>query len=230
METAMASNAPKIIGAVTVGQAPRPDIAPDVEAIFGAQLRLEQAGALDDVTDFAAIEPDEGDFTLVSLLRDGRSVLFAERKILPNLQRAINRLEDKGASAIMVWCTGEFPDCITANVPLIYPNRLLAGMVHTLRPKRLAVIMPDASQLDEARTRWTGLVDAVDMHATSPYGDGAEESLARTAARIAEDGADLVILDCMGFSPADKAHVEGICRCPVLLPRTLTARVAREIA
>lgn len=62
----------KKIGAITVGQAPRVDVTPDIEPLLRG-ITLVQRGALDGMTkeELKAIEPEEGDYVLVSPLRTG---------------------------------------------------------------------------------------------------------------------------------------------------------------
>ncbi len=52
----------------------------------------------------------KGDYVLVSGLKDGSSVTFAERHILPRLQQAIDEMEEAGCRLILFFCTGKFPE------------------------------------------------------------------------------------------------------------------------
>ena len=45
------------------------------------------------------------------------------------------------------------------------------------------------------------------------------------ARQMAEQRPDLVILDCMSYSRADKARIAVIVDCPILLPLVVAARV-----
>jgi protein AroM len=40
---------------------------------------------------------------------------------------------------------------------------------------------------------------------------------------------DLIVLDCLGFNKKTKSIFREVTGKPVLLPRTLVARIAREI-
>ena len=101
----------KKLGLITIGQSPRTDVTPDLAPIFGPDIQLCQAGALDGMTaqEIAAFAPEEGDYVLISRLRDGSSAVFAEKHILPRLQQCIYDLEAKGVELIMFLCTGSFP-------------------------------------------------------------------------------------------------------------------------
>lgn len=229
----MPANQPKpIIGAVTIGQAPRTDVTPDVLPLLGNSFELIQAGALDSMTDFESIAPEPGDYVLVSRLRDGRSVPMAERKIIPHVQQAIARLEEQGASSIMMWCTGEFPMPLRANVPVLYPSRLLSRTVSAIAPRRLAVVIPDASQIEQTRAQWLHSVDDVCVYAANPYDehDSLAAALDRAADAARELQADLAVLDCIGFSLEGKRRFRERSGIPTILPRTLLARVVQELA
>ena len=86
------------IGAITIGQSPRDDIIRDIRPLLGEEIQLLQAGGLDGLSreEIEAFTPQPGDYVLISKLRDGSSVVFAERYILPRLQACIDRLEEDG--------------------------------------------------------------------------------------------------------------------------------------
>ena len=131
------------IGAITIGQAPRVDVTADIMDIFGGNIELFQRGGLDGLTreEIETFKPEEGDYVLVSRLTDGSSVTFAERYILGNLQKGIDALEAEGVRLIMVFCTGEFPESLTSNVPMVFPNDLLHKIVPMLTKTRHIIAM-----------------------------------------------------------------------------------------
>lgn len=71
------------IGALTIGQSPRNDLIPEIEAFFkGAEII--QLGALDGLSkeQIADLAPSGDDEILVSKLKDDSWVLMAESKII----------------------------------------------------------------------------------------------------------------------------------------------------
>jgi protein AroM len=48
-------------------------------------------------------------------------------------------------------------------------------------------------------------------------------------ARARDEGAELVVLDCLGYTRSMKAEVVAASRLPVLLARSLAARIAAEL-
>lgn len=67
----------KKLGLITVGQAPRDDVIIDLLPIFGPEIELIQAGALDGLSlqEISSFAPQDGDYVLVSRLKDGSSVI-----------------------------------------------------------------------------------------------------------------------------------------------------------
>lgn len=219
------------VGAITVGQSPRIDVTPDLIPIFGDKVELIEIGALDGLRyeEIAKFAPVDGDYVLVSRMKDGGSVTFAEKHILPRLQECIYKLEEQGVSLIIFFCTGNFPVEFDSKVPLIFPNMVLGNIVPLLtRKKSISVLIPSELQIRQAQGRWEKLVDKVTVFAASPYGKFDDVKL--VAEKLAETDSDLVVLDCIGYTQEMKDMVFKLTKKPVVLPRTLAARIVTEIA
>lgn len=218
------------IGAITIGQSPRTDVTDDIMRIFEGKCDLIQRGGLDGLVkeQIAQFTPKEGDYVLVSRLRDGNSVTFAERYILGNLQKEIDELELQGVKLIMVFCTGQFPASLTSRVPMIFPNEILHRIVPMLtKTSHIVAVTPSSLQLEQNTKKWNGYVDHCISIAASPYGDW--DSLEKAAEKAAEADADVIVLDCIGFTQKMKEMFAEKTGKMVVLPRTLLARVVSEI-
>lgn len=221
----------KKIGFITIGQSPRDDIMKDILPIIGDDIEILQKGALDNLSEeeLEEIAPQSGDTVLVSSLRDGRSVSMAEEKIIVHLQRCIDELEVCGVSGIMFLCTGDFKDLLTAHVPLIYPNRLLRAIIPAICDrKRLVVLVPEEEQKSEAMAQWEGIGMETSVFSISPY-TAAEEDFAALALTLKEVDCDCVLMDCMGYSAEMKDILCSRSGKNVLLPRTFSAAVLKEL-
>lgn len=218
------------IGAITVGQSPRTDVTADIMRIFNGKAELMERGGLDGLTreQILKFRPEEGDYVLVSRLNDGTSVTFAERHIIPRLQKSIDELEEQGAAFIMMFCTGKFPDTLKAKVPLIYPCDLLDRIVPLLTANSsILVVTPSPLQIAQSEKKWTKIVDKVKVVSGSPYGEW--KDLEKTAKEIKDTEADVIVLDCIGFSQEMKKLFFRETKKPVILPRTLLARLVSEL-
>lgn len=218
------------IGAITVGQSPRIDVTEDIMGIFNGKAQLLERGGLDGLTreEIGKFQPVEGDYVLVSRLNDGTSVTFAERHILPRLQEAIKELEHEGVAFIMMFCTGKFPDTLKSSVPLIYPCEILDRIVPLLTSNSsIAVVTPSPLQLTQSKEKWSQIVDKVMVVSGSPYGEW--KGLEKAAEQLVGAEVDLIVLDCIGFSREMKELFAKKTNKPVILPRTLLARLVSEL-
>lgn len=219
------------IGAITIGQAPRVDVTADILRIFDDSLELIQAGGLDGLTreEIAEFAPGKDDYVLVSRLQDGSSVTFAERYILPRLQDAITRMEEEGCSLIMMFCTGSFPETLsTKKIPMIYPCELLNRLVPLMTKKSSIICMtPSPLQTEQCENKWRNYVKEVKAIAASPYGEW--DALEQAAEEVKHMDADLIVLDCIGYTQKMKEMFAEKTGKKVVLPRTLLARVVSEL-
>jgi protein AroM len=231
-----ATASPKVdltVGLLTIGQAPRRDgLAGDVARVLG-NARVLERGALDDAgdDDIAAMRPGEGDYRLVTLLRDGRPVQVAKRHLLPRLQAQIDALEEEGADVTLLMCTGEFPS-FRHRRPLLAPQAALYAVVTALAAGgRIASLTPLQSQVEQARRKWAslGVADAFVTHA-DPYGADPLREVAAGAARSAEAGAAVCFLDCFGYDLRMREAAREAFPGQVVLARSLAARLAAEVA
>ncbi|WP_368654009.1 AroM family protein [Ornithinibacillus sp. 4-3] len=214
----------KTIGVLTIGQSPRTDIVPSFQAILGDDVCIKEAGGLDRLTEqeIANVYPDEGDTVYISRLRDGSSVKMGKSKILPLLQKEINELE-KEASIIIVLCTGEL-QALSSNKTMIFPDAILKNIVAaTLQLGTLGLIIPLEEQKEKMLQRWKNFPVFVEV--ASPY---AKSDVEQAAKKLKEKGASLIVLSCMGYNERHKEEAIQGSSLPVLLPKTLIAKIASE--
>lgn len=224
------------IGIVTIGQSPRADhLGDDVRASLGPRTRVIERGALDDMNgaEIAAIAPTSSDdYRLITLLRNGRSVEIAKQPILERLQRAIGELETRaGVDATLLVCTGTFPS-FTHRKPLLAPQAALYGAVAGMAGGgRIGALIPLAAQRQQALAKWRdyGIAD-VQVFPASPYGPDPARAVAAASADARVAGASLLFMDCFGYDRAMKAAARRAFGGPVVLARTLAARLIAELA
>lgn len=217
------------IGAITVGQSPRTDVVHEMLGLLGT-VELEQRGALDGLSgdEIAAFAPGPGDYVLVTRLRDGSSVRIAEKHILQRMQVHIDELLSKGAEGILLLCTGEFPP-FQCSKPILYPQRLLQHFtVGTVADRIVGVLTPDISQVPQATRRWQANgVKGVIVEPASPYGDPLE--VTKAALKLKARGAQVVVMDCIGYNCVMKQEIVKLTGLPTIVPRTVAARAVAEL-
>lgn len=217
------------IGLVTIGQAPRTDVVPEMRALLGPVVEVLEAGALDGMTpeEIAMLRPHEGDYILTTRLRDGTEVLVAKRHVVPRVQQRIAALEQDGAEVIGLLCTGAFPD-VDSRRPLLRPQQLLYNLVRSMAfPGRIGVLTPSSQQRAQTRCKWQEMGLDVAVEAASPYGD--PDELERAGEGLHKAAVALVVMDCIGYSEAMKSRVKTLTGAPVILAHALMARVMQEL-
>jgi len=232
------------LGIVTVGQAPRTDLTTDLHDLL-KEVEVIEHGALDDhdavQLDALAraaresLDAAEGIHVLQTRLADGSSIVYLETDALGRTQAAVARAAGDGATAVLLACTGSFPQ-LQASVPVLYPERLLqqaALAVHDGGP--VAVLTPDAAQRDDQERRWRGVLPLgteLSVHAASPYRPAGADELASVAATFASAAPHLVVMDCIGYTRAIRATLAASLPVgrPVLTAREIAVRMALAVA
>lgn len=219
----------RLLGTVTIGQSPRSDIMPDILPILGDDIEVVEAGALDGFTkeQVAGMAPGEGDYVLVTRMRDGSSVTVAERYITPKVEEKIRDHFMQGRKIVLLLCTGEFPSFGEEGL-LIRPQRILYHVVESVAEnKRLAVITPSPEQIPQSRKRWQEVSENLTITAASPY--GAPSELDEAAKKLKGEAPEVIVMDCMGYTMKMQDRVREQTGVPVVLARSIVARVIREM-
>jgi protein AroM len=219
----------KTVGAITIGQAPRDDVVPEIEKLLGGDVRVRQAGALDGLSraEIAALAPRPGEDALVTRLTDGGEVVVGKPSVIPRLQACLDRLAAQ-TDASVILCAGKFPPFRAAR-PVLMPERLIAAAVDVAwNGGRLGVIVPIPHQVDAARARWAAVDADAEVVVASPY-QGAGPLVAACEA-LRRAGVTLTIMNCLGFTAAMKRTVRDVTGAPALLPASLIARFLGELA
>jgi protein AroM len=217
----------KRIGLITIGQSPRVDVTPEIkEVLRDVEVEIIECGALDKLRrdEIRALAPREGEYMLVTRLRDGTEVKVAREKILLLIQECINSLEPS-VDMLGLLCTGEFPELKSRKL-LLEPSDLLFKVVESLRISKLGVIVPNLKQVDLAKRKWHNVTPDLKIMSVSPY-TGTLEDLRKASEELRDR--DLIVLDCIGFNTEAKKVVAIASGKLVLIPRTLMARVLREL-
>jgi protein AroM len=217
------------VGLITIGQAPRVDMVPEMETWLGPVRTIER-GALDEMTPdgIATLRPTPDDYALITRLSDGSSTTIAERHILPRIQSAIADLEAAGAEAVVLLCTGEFPPFDHVR-PLLTAQRLIVDGVRAIAGgSRVGVVCPLPEQERLTRDKWSDLSNELYVASGSPYDEDTND-LRRAARHLGEIEVDYVVLDCMGYTQKMKYLVRKEAGAPVLLARSVVARLAAEV-
>jgi len=221
------------VGMVTIGQAPRVDVVPEMATFLGAAEIIER-GALDGLTrpEIEPLAPTGEDEVLVTRLADGGSVFVGKRQVTPLVQRRIEELESAGVTLTVLLCTGTFKG-LRARRPLVEPDKILLGMLRAIRfDGRLGVLTPSPRHVEQTDARWRAHGFDPVVVPLSPY-ESARAAEASDLAAIAEalraDAVGLVVLDCIGFTRKLRAELQALVGVPMLVANLLVARLVAEL-
>jgi len=219
----------QVVGVVTIGQSPRTDVLPEMKLFWRGEIEVRECGALDDLSRIeirnlgANIKGD----LLVTRLRDGTEVKVGDHDIIPRVEACIRKLENEVPVIILI-CTGTFPKFQSKSF-ILYPEPILYHVAQSvLREGKLGVLTPGVEQIPHQQDRWGKIFPEVSVMGASPYVQDGEE-VKEAARKLKEEGADLIVMDCMGYTLEMKEWVKEITGKPALLARSTLARVAEEL-
>lgn len=221
----------RTVGMVTIGQAPRVDVVPEMAKLMGSTGIIER-GALDGLTprEIEPLAPTAGDELLVTRLRDGSTVFLAKHRVTPLVQQRIEELEADGVALTVLLCTGTFHG-LRSRRPLVEPDKILLGMLRGIRFEgRVGVLTPSTRHVAQTEARWRSQGFDPVVVPLSPYDSGhAPVSTPAIADTLRAGGVGLVVLDCIGFRRETRVELEERLGVPVLVASLLVARLVAEL-
>ena len=219
---------PPVLGTITIGQTPRPDVTPIVEAHVPAGVTRLHIGLLDGMSDAqiaARYTPRPRERRLVTRLLNGQAVELDAAAVETGVQQKMHDLEQAGCTVILVLCTGVFRGLRPRRAWLIQPDRILPGLVAGLAgARRVGVVMPLTLPIDGERRKWAALQIPPSFAVAMPYVDG-EDQVGAAARDLLRAGANLLMMDCFGYTERHRRAAALASGLPVLLSSELVARV-----
>ncbi|MBM7599121.1 protein AroM [Virgibacillus halotolerans] len=216
----------KKLGILTIGQSPRTDVTPTFRTILGDSIEIVERGALDSLSgqEIKDMEPAKGDITYITRLKTKQSAKISKSKLLPLLQMELTELEKKTDMTVIL-CTGDFPSILTTK-PILYPDRILVKVIEAILSKGiLGLIIPLKEQKDSLLEKWSGLDINIVIEVASPY---TKSDFKTAGMNMKSLGAEVIVLDCMGYNETQKAEVANASGLPTILSRSLVSRIAKE--
>jgi len=214
---------------ITIGQSPRTDIMEDMLKILPSNVKILEAGALDDLSleeIRTNLSPRSKETPFVTRLRDGSEVKISKTKILSLMQSKIKYLESLGVELIAILCSGEFPE-FSSDVPILYPDKILKGIASGVQYKGVsAVFIPAKEQIEYAKNKWSKYIKDPEVIAISPY-TSKYEDFTKLGRELASKGVGFLIMDCMGYTMTQKELIKKVA--PTIKIITTRGALARAI-
>lgn len=221
----------KKLGMITIGQAPRTDIAPIIEKYLDGRAELVQVGVLDgmskeDIEQY--LSPEKDDYVLTSRLVSNESVIMSREKIKPILQEKITYLEKQGIEQILLLCTGVFPGLTTSSSHLIEPDHIIPPTVKALvGDRRFGVIVPLHEQKETLYPKFSPFGLEPFFAVASPYHQ--DKAGYADAAEKLKNKVDIILLDCMGYTEETREVISIKTGLPVILSNAIMAKLISEM-
>jgi len=215
------------LGIIVLGQTPRPDL----ESLFRDHLpgvELAILGALDGKEDqeIDDLSKNGEKYPLLTILADGTTREISLYRLLPHIQKRAEELTVAGARMAVLFCAGNFPD-IKSPIPMLFPGRIIPAIVQAVsKTRRIGIVIPNKGQLAPAMNHWRQKGFSVEACVASPKD---KQALHVAAKSMSDPSLELVVLDCMGFSPKAGRLMRRFCGRPVICPQSLVAKVTAEM-
>jgi protein AroM len=217
------------MGVVVIGQSPRLSVANEIAAVLSPGLTIDLRGALDGMTraEIDALAPRDGHDALFTLLPNGDGVTLSKQAVEARAAIQIEKFAREGVRVTLLACTGKFPHLAPDGL-VILPSLVLHNMVEAVFPNgRLGVFSPLPEQTALIAGKWQRSNVEVVGVTMRPGSDA--DAIDEAARKMAALKPDLVVMDCMGYTRANKARVRLAYDGPVILAIAAAARVVEEL-
>ena len=217
------------MGVVVIGQSPRPLVANEIAAVLSPGLQIDLRGALDGMTrtEIDAIPPVDGADALFTLLPNGDAVTISKQAVEKRAAIQMQKFASEGVKVTMLACTGKFPNLAPEGL-VILPSAVVHKMVEAVLPRgRLGVFSPLKEQTALIARKWEREnIEIVGLTLQPGSDDAAVDEAAQKMAALSPD---LIVMDCMSYTRANKARVRLAYGGPVILAIAAAARVVEEL-
>lgn len=173
--------------------------------------------------------PVAGEKGIMVHLPDGSSLALSVKKVEDGLQKWILILESEGFETILMCCPRRFASLYANSAVLLEPDRLIPPLVKAIvADHQVGIVVPLAEQIKEQADKWKNLSKQPCFAVASPY-QSDDEKLIDAALSLQEQGADVLVLDSIGYHQRHRDFLQKLLGIPVLLSVVLVAELAAEL-
>lgn len=166
---------------ITIGEAPRDDVIPELVDIIGKNFEYHQIGLIDNI-DPSIYAPTGPDDLLVSRKNDGTIAYISHKWICQKLSQM------QFDESTVLLCTAKFDDD-----RLILPYKIIDSFFQALpKVQHATVVVPEKDQCEDAIKRWSKIAQKLNCIAFSPY--------IKTSQDFDLADQQIIYLDCIGYT------------------------------
>ena len=203
----------KSIGALVIGQTPRPDLVTPLQEKI-PDIVIKQVGGLDGLSAEELPDISQAPYPLTTRMNNGRSVYISESFILPYLQNKLDQLEADGAVASILLCAGTFGN-LAGKRPLIKPFNIGLNLLRSLNFIRIGLIAPFPAQMAPIEARWrsAGFETAV---WTADINNQDTDFHAQLQTQVKNHQLQAILLDYVGHPPEAVRQLQESIELPLI--------------
>lgn len=209
---------------LSVGQSPRTDIINDMLANLDVPIEALEIGALDglspaEIADFG-VRP--GETSIVTRLADGRDVIVSKPRIAERMAKIAAGFQPSQFDLVVILSTGLFRD-FESTCPTVNAQRAMESTVISLAAhgSSVGLIQPLEQQISELDI--PALAPYTITASYAPHGD--KKLLASALIDLADT--EIIVLNSVSFTEADRQTVAKASGKPVVLARRIVASAIR---
>ncbi|WP_113649565.1 AroM family protein [Escherichia albertii] len=177
----------------------------------------------------AEYAPQAGEETILTLLNDNQLAQVSRRKIERDLQSVVEVLDSQGYDVILLMSTAAIRGMTVRNTIFLEPLRILPPLVSSIvEGHQVGVIVPVEELLEAQAQKWQILQKPPLFSLGEPVHDS-EQKIIEAGKELLANGADVIMLDCLGFNQRHRDLLQKQLDVPVLLSNVLIARLAAEL-
>ena len=177
----------------------------------------------------AEYAPQAGEETILTLLNDNQLAQVSRRKIERDLQSVVEVLDNQGYDVILLMSTAAIRGMTVRNTIFLEPLRILPPLVSSIvEGHQVGVIVPVEELLEAQAQKWQILQKPPLFSLGDPVHDS-EQKIIEAGKELLANGADVIMLDCLGFNQRHRDLLQKQLDVPVLLFNVLIARLAAEL-
>ncbi|MEW7313781.1 AroM family protein [Buttiauxella gaviniae] len=216
---------------ITIGVVPVSEILPLLtDHISVEQIKLlSLLGNLSYDEVMAEYAPSPGEEPLLTLLSGDALAYVGKEKVERALQATIELLDNQGFDVILLMSTHSFSTLTARKGILLEPERIIPPLVASIVDgHQVGIILPVPEMMKFQHKKWQMLQSEPLYELANPV-HGTEQDLIDAGKKLVADGADVLVLDCLGFHQKHRDLLQKTLDIPVLLSNVLIARLASEL-
>ncbi|CQP20357.1 AroM family protein [Salmonella enterica] len=181
----------------------------------------------EDVMADYAVEP--GDDPLLTLLNDNQIAHVSRQKVERDLQSVVEVLDNQGYDVIILMSTAAIKSMAARNSILLEPLRIIPPLVASIVDGHQVGVIVPVAELLAAQEKKGQVLQMPPVYSLANPVHGSEQQLIDAGQALLDQGADVIMLDCLGFHQRHRDILQQALDVPVLLSNVLIARLASEL-